>query len=204
MKLKKENRLIICPVCGKSKLELFDVCGECGWEYDPYQYDDADMDGGANDLSLNNYKKWWAKLDEIMFNLIKKYSVGNSKVFTTLKYSNLVVSRENIAPFVNELSNYGIKVGANFYNVCKQFKYSKMSFHGFVWSHKETPKESNDEILNLIFSKNPIKTCEEYNLTQLLKILNKSKNIMDTWEKLTPNIDVISNPSIEDLENLHR
>lgn len=203
MKLKKENELITCPICGKSKLEMFDICAECFWEYDPWQYEDGNENCGANHLSLNSYKKWWAKIDEIMSTLIKKYSVTNSKVFASGKYHNLVVARNNIVSFVNELSGYGIKITANFYNICKQYDYPVNSFHGFVWSRKETPKENNDEILNVIFSKTPIKTCEEYNLVQLLEILNKSENVIDTWEKLTPNIDIKSNPRLEDLKNLY-
>lgn len=204
MKLKNETEKIICPVCGKNELEPYDICDECGWEFDPWQYDEEDMDGGANNLSLKDYKKWWAKLNGIMPDLIKKYGVGNSKVFAPRRYNNFVVPRENIVPFVNELSEYGVKIQANFYNVCERYGYSSYSFRGFVWAHGETPKENNDEILNLIFSENPVKACEEYNLIQLSEILNKSENAAETWEKLTPNIDVRPNPEPEDLEYMFR
>ena len=51
-----------CPVCGFDTLrvdEIYDICPICDWEDDPIQNDDPDYWGGANKLSLNDYKKKW-------------------------------------------------------------------------------------------------------------------------------------------------
>ncbi len=50
----------MCPICGKYEFEdenSFDICPSCGWEDDAVQNDDPDFFGGANKLSLNEYKK---------------------------------------------------------------------------------------------------------------------------------------------------
>ena len=67
LKQEKENGSIdvikdglICPVCGKCEFEykdFYEVCKICGWEDDGTQRDDPDYEGGANVLSLNQYKK---------------------------------------------------------------------------------------------------------------------------------------------------
>ena len=65
----------MCPVCGKHQFEEddnFEICPVCGWEDDGIQRDDPDYDGGANDLSLNQYREkyesgWrpeWLESDE--------------------------------------------------------------------------------------------------------------------------------------------
>ena len=49
-----------CPVCGTSEFPFwgsYDVCETCGWEDDPVQENNPDMDFGANMYSLNEYKK---------------------------------------------------------------------------------------------------------------------------------------------------
>jgi hypothetical protein len=59
---KIETKRIKCPCCGKFEFERFndfDVCEVCGWENDGVQYDDPDYDGGANDLSLNQFREKW-------------------------------------------------------------------------------------------------------------------------------------------------
>ncbi len=46
---------VICPVCGKTKFQEehdYDICKYCGWENDDYF-----EEGGANALSLAEYKK---------------------------------------------------------------------------------------------------------------------------------------------------
>lgn len=52
----------ICPVCGKHHFieqDFFEVCPVCGWEDDGIQRDDPDFRGGANEMSLNEYKSAW-------------------------------------------------------------------------------------------------------------------------------------------------
>lgn len=46
-----------CPVCGKRRLEKFEICDNCGWENDPVQRNNPDFEGGANKQSLNEYKE---------------------------------------------------------------------------------------------------------------------------------------------------
>lgn len=51
---------IICPVCGKYRFKFeYDVCEVCGWENDGLQFIEPDYEGGANKLSLNEYRKQW-------------------------------------------------------------------------------------------------------------------------------------------------
>lgn len=54
----------ICPVCGKYEFEdesSFDICPFCGWEDDGLMEDNPDYSGGANDLSLNDFRKEYQK-----------------------------------------------------------------------------------------------------------------------------------------------
>jgi hypothetical protein len=53
-----------CVCCGFPTLpkgSLFEICSACGWQDDPVQNDDPDFWGGANELSLNDYRKQWIK-----------------------------------------------------------------------------------------------------------------------------------------------
>lgn len=54
----------LCPVCGKTTFSVhnsFEICHVCGWEDDGLQYKNPDLSGGANDDSLNDYRKKWQK-----------------------------------------------------------------------------------------------------------------------------------------------
>jgi hypothetical protein len=58
----KSEEMKACPVCGFNTLradEIHDICPICMWEDDPIQNDDPDFWGGANDLSLNQYREKW-------------------------------------------------------------------------------------------------------------------------------------------------
>jgi len=56
---------IICPVCGKYRFKFeFDVCDFCGWENDGLQLEKPDYVGGANTLSLNEYRKQWLEKEK--------------------------------------------------------------------------------------------------------------------------------------------
>ncbi len=50
-----------CPCCGKLTLTQepgsYEICPVCGWEDDPAQRRDPDLDGGANKRSLNQSKE---------------------------------------------------------------------------------------------------------------------------------------------------
>ena len=56
--------MIRCPVCAKynfAQEDDYDVCPVCEWENDSLQLKDPSYWGGANDLSLNDYKKEWQR-----------------------------------------------------------------------------------------------------------------------------------------------
>ena len=49
----------ICPVCGQHTFERlgdYEICPLCGWENDRIQFEDPEFAGGANALSLNEYR----------------------------------------------------------------------------------------------------------------------------------------------------
>jgi hypothetical protein len=51
-----------CPVCEQYVFEearSYDICEVCGWEDDNVQENDPDYRGGANELSLNQYRDEW-------------------------------------------------------------------------------------------------------------------------------------------------
>ena len=49
-----------CACCGRYEITFdYDICPVCGWESDIVQNNEPDYAGGANDLSLNDYRKKW-------------------------------------------------------------------------------------------------------------------------------------------------
>lgn len=49
-----------CKLCGMGDIEeIHDICSYCGWEDDSLQNDEPDYFGGANKMSLNQYKEFW-------------------------------------------------------------------------------------------------------------------------------------------------
>ncbi|MCD8065760.1 MAG: hypothetical protein LUE15_01065 [Oscillospiraceae bacterium] len=53
-----------CPVCGQYEFPeegSYAVCEVCGWEDDAVQEDDPDYAGGANPISLNQFRKEWSE-----------------------------------------------------------------------------------------------------------------------------------------------
>lgn len=54
------NNLYPCPCCGKLVFESLgehDICPNCNWEDDPFQYRNPDRKGGANIMSLEEARK---------------------------------------------------------------------------------------------------------------------------------------------------
>lgn len=52
----------LCPCCGKSIVaEEYEICNVCGWENDPIQRDHPEMRGGANEMSLEEARKAFAR-----------------------------------------------------------------------------------------------------------------------------------------------
>lgn len=53
-----------CPCCGYKTLDepcSWEICCICGWEDDPIQSEDVDVDGGANVPSLRQAQKNFKK-----------------------------------------------------------------------------------------------------------------------------------------------
>ena len=51
---------MVCPVCNKHKFseyDSFEICPVCGWEDDAVATRHPDLEGGANSISLNEYRK---------------------------------------------------------------------------------------------------------------------------------------------------
>ena len=49
-----------CKACGLGDIKMFhNVCRVCGWEDDGLQNEEPDLPGGANQMSLNQHKKFW-------------------------------------------------------------------------------------------------------------------------------------------------
>lgn len=51
-----------CPCCGFYTLNeeppgTYEICPICNWEDDIVQYNDPDYEGGANIISLNEFRK---------------------------------------------------------------------------------------------------------------------------------------------------
>lgn len=60
MKNLNEISKIVCPVCGKSLVEEYEICSVCCWENDPNQLQKPNMPGGANKMSLTQAKQAYA------------------------------------------------------------------------------------------------------------------------------------------------
>ena len=184
----------VCPVCVKYTFDgIFDLCKVCFWEHDPWQEEDSTLDGGSNNLCLNDYKKRWEKLNAVMPTLIKKYEIQISKT-AHWTYDKMIVPRKNIKAFLYELTENGIEACLSFYNICERYNFNPHTFVGYPYTYGETAEESNQKCLDIIFTDGPLKVCEEHHLKQISKILKKSKNKAETWEALTPYICIAPNP----------
>ena len=60
-----------CKICGVGDIEDdHGVCKICGWEDDDIQNEEPDYEGGANEMSFNQYRKFWEEnKDEILKNI---------------------------------------------------------------------------------------------------------------------------------------
>ncbi len=67
--LNKINSLppYLCKVCGLGHIEnSYSICSVCGWEDDDIQNDNPNYMGGANKMSLNQYKEFWKNNKELI------------------------------------------------------------------------------------------------------------------------------------------
>lgn len=64
-----------CKVCGIGNIDdEYDICDCCGWEADTLQTNQPDFMGGANQMSLNQYKKFWGENKETILTNLKTNS----------------------------------------------------------------------------------------------------------------------------------
>lgn len=79
-----------CKVCGLGNIAHdFDICEYCGWEADDLQNDDPNYAGGANHMSLNEYKQFWKEnKEDILKNLSKNrfYAIDKAKEYFKINF----------------------------------------------------------------------------------------------------------------------
>ena len=191
-----DKKGVLCPVCQKhtfAEMGDYDICPICFWENDGYQYD-SPQESGANRLSLNDYKKWWQKLNEVVLPLMTKYDVEKSPL-ASWTFGELIVPRENIRAFVDELTQNEIEIRLSFYNVCEEFGYDKNTFVSYPLCEGESIEEINNECLDIIFCDDPMHICKKYGLKQVYDLLRKNNYKHSFWLSLTPNIAINPNPT---------
>ena len=178
-----------CPICNQYEFkDEYDICNVCFWENDLFQYENKDC-LGANRSSLIDYKVNWEKIDSVLPELIIKYNVKQDSL-AYYKYDMLVLDRNDIEAFINELTLLDIKCKLSYYNICRNYKLKHDTFVGYPWITSSSVKENNDECIRIIFSDNPIAICKQYKLKQLLKIVKKSKDRKLKWKELVPCITI--------------
>ena len=62
---KMKSAGILCPLCGKSQVEEYEICPVCFWENDPVQLWKPQLAGGANQMSLEQARTAYARGEEI-------------------------------------------------------------------------------------------------------------------------------------------
>jgi hypothetical protein len=63
----------VCACCGFPTLpagSIFEICSLCGWQDDGAQNEDPDYSGGANELSLNEYRRQWVESHKLKESLM--------------------------------------------------------------------------------------------------------------------------------------
>ena len=97
IKNKRTGKIIECPpykckLCGLGDIEnIFDICDYCGWEDDGLQNDEPDYMGGANQMSLNQYKKFWEENKEDILKNLKTnrfYAIEKSQEYFEKNFKN--------------------------------------------------------------------------------------------------------------------
>lgn len=54
--------MVECPCCGNRTISVlgdYEICPICLWEDDPVQFKKPNMEGGANEPSLNQAREIW-------------------------------------------------------------------------------------------------------------------------------------------------
>lgn len=84
-----------CPVCGFKVFEYdnsHDICPVCKWEDDGVQNDEPDFCGGANKLSLNQYK---ARFDRLLFIQANINPMVDAGAYDTEESENYILQNES-------------------------------------------------------------------------------------------------------------
>ena len=96
-----------CACCGNFTLEkdsLFDICDICGWENDEVQEENPDFSGGANDMSLNQYKEFYfCTAPEIKNTILSNEAIKD--IFEKIKFSTHIFPYEWIRQYRYLLKN---------------------------------------------------------------------------------------------------
>lgn len=99
-----------CPICGKAEFSSensFEICNHCGWQNDGIQNEDPNFWGGANDLSLKDYRKNYQELLKV--DPKYKWSQNDKKV----EFEKMEKNIKHLCPvcnnyYFNELDSHEI------------------------------------------------------------------------------------------------
>ena len=78
MEVKKKQ----CKCCKNYSLptnSIYEICSICGWQDDDIQNDDPDLEGGANDMSLNQAKEAFTTTSTQPFSMKCNMCITSSK-----------------------------------------------------------------------------------------------------------------------------
>lgn len=201
MELKGENMKIVengklveqkqnkCKVCGLGEIEHdFAICEYCGWEADGVQNDDPDYMGGANDMSLNQYKQFWEENKE-----------------------DLLKHKENLPPFEKareyyeknfkeQNEAYFRKINPNFDEDQKRFEENRLKLKLDMLNKPEKEESAYNEekhLKKLKLTRNEFKTVGKYGMPVIKKQKIDLEKI-DLWcyTKTKPNDEENKNKTI--------
>lgn len=65
--IRRNNTMRKCKICGMGNIEGdYYICKYCGWESNPMQEENEDYIGGANEMSFNQYKRFYNDCKEYL------------------------------------------------------------------------------------------------------------------------------------------
>lgn len=179
----------ICPICNShdfKEKDTKDLCPICRWKNDFFSECEPKKAIGANEISLKDYKEKWTRLNSVMFELMEKYDIKKVDGFHEGKFQGLYVEDNKLTNFIIELTQYKIKVGLDFYNVIRVYGFEERNFKCYPTIKKCDYKKNNKIVLDILNTKNPIKTCKVYNLPEVLELLEKADDKLAKWKQLRP------------------
>lgn len=115
-----------CPCCGALSLDeerAWDICELCWWEDDLFQFRNPNLEFGANDLSLNEWRK---KFNDSIYELIKgKFYCAlleNKITLDTCGEISDVIQGLRKKEYVNTLDRYNEEYCKEICNSCPIYK----------------------------------------------------------------------------------